>query len=369
MNILLVDLEKEWRGGQNQAFLMLKAFNAQGDCAELVTVRGSALGRRAAKKRMKVHFVAGHASWILAARKILALTQGGAFDVVHANEAHAVTAAWVAGAQRRAAFVISRRVGYPLAKSPLAMARYKAAARIVAISNWVAERLGESGAPKEKISVVYEGVEIPDNPRTQSPHLARIHWGVAGVADDAKAARESPLIGSVGVLSPDKGHEWLIRALAELRKEFRGCRLLLAGEGPSRPMLESLARELGVHDAVIFAGFVTDIESVYPALDVFLFPSSFEGLGTSLLAAMSYEVPSVAFQCCAFGEIIENEKSGLLVQQGNVAEIVEAVTRLLRDKVFARTVGMAGRERVKQIFSAERMVDEMKKVYREVHRH
>jgi glycosyltransferase involved in cell wall biosynthesis len=366
VNILLVDLETEWRGGQNQALLLLKALNARGDCAELVTVKGSALGKRALGKRLRVHFVMPRGARISAALKIRALTKGGAFDVVHANEAHAVTAAWLAGAHRRAAFVISRRVGYPLGKGALALARYKAAARIVAISQWVAERLVESGAPKEKISVVYEGVEIPANPRPQSPHLARMRWGVAGVADDAKAARESPLLGSVGVLSPDKGHELLIRALAELRKEYSGCRLLLAGDGPSRPMLEALAKDLGVQQAVLFAGFVKDIESVYPALEVFLFPSSFEGLGTSLLAAMSYEVPSVAFQCCAFGEIIENEKSGLLVEPGNVAEMVKAVRRLLQDKQFARAIAAAGRERIGKIFSCEHMTEEMKRVYREV---
>jgi glycosyltransferase involved in cell wall biosynthesis len=366
VNILLVDLETEWRGGQNQALLLLKALNARGDCAELVTVKGSALGKRAARKRLKVHFVMPRAARISAALKIRALTKRGSFDVVHANEAHAVTAAWLAGAHRRAAFVISRRVGYPLAKSPLARARYKAAARIVAISQWVAERLVESGAPKEKISIVYEGVEVPANPRPQSPHLARMRWGVAGVSDDARIARESPLLGSVGVLSPDKGHELLIRALVQLRKEYRGCRLLLAGDGPNRPMLEGLAKELGVSEAVIFAGFVTDVESVYPALDVFLFPSAFEGLGTSLLAAMSYEVPSIAFQCCAFGEIIENEKSGLLVEPGSVAGLVKAVTRLLRDKGFARAMGAAGRERIGRIFSCDHMAEEMKKVYREV---
>jgi glycosyltransferase involved in cell wall biosynthesis len=366
VNILLVDLETEWRGGQNQALLLLKALNARGDCAELVTVKGSALGKRAAGRRMKVHFVMPRGARISAAMKIRALTKRGSFDVVHANEAHAVTAAWLAGAHRRAAFVISRRVGYPLGKGALARARYKAAARIVAISQWVAEQLVESGAPKEKISIVYEGVEMPGNPRAQSPHLARMRWGVAGVSDDAKAARESPLLGCVGVLTPDKGHELLIRALAQLRKEYGGCRLLLAGDGPSRPMLEALAMELGVSDAVIFAGFVKDIESVYPALDVFLFPSSFEGLGTSLLAAMSYEVPSVAFQCCAFGEIIENEKSGLLVEPGNVEGIVKAASRLLEDKEFARSVGRAGRERIGRIFSCDHMVEEMKKVYREV---
>jgi len=131
-------------------------------------------------------------------------------------------------------------------------------------------------------------------------------------------------------------------------------------------MLEQLAGELGVGEMVIFAGFVADIETVYTALDVFLFPSFFEGLGTSLLAAMSYEIPSVAFDCCALGEIIENGKSGLLVETGNVEEIVKAVERLLRDREFARAMGKAGRERIAEKFSSTRMVEEMSRVYREV---
>lgn len=357
MKILFVDLETEWRGGQNQALLLLTALNARGDTAELVTVKGSALGRRAAAKRVKVHFVGEYAGRALAVAKIFQLTQNRAFDVVHANEAHAVTAAWLAGAQRRAVFLISRRVGYPLSKGKVALARYKAAQRIIAISQWVAERLVESGAPKDKLVVVYEGVEVRALPDAETRKLARSRWGVSD---------ETTLLGSVGVLLPDKGHDLLIRALALLRVEFPDCKLLLAGAGPGRVMLEHLAAELGVSEMVIFGGFVADMETVYAALDVFLFPSFFEGLGTSLLAAMSYEIPSVAFDCCAFGEIIENGKSGLLVKTGGVEEIVKAVAQLLRDREFARAVGQAGRARIAERFSSERMVEETLTLYREL---
>jgi len=357
VKILFVDLETEWRGGQNQALLLLTALNARGDTAELVAVNGSALGRRAAAKRVKVHFVGEYAARALAAMKIFQLSQNGSFDVVHANEAHAVTAAWLAGAQRRAAFLISRRVGYPLSKGRVALARYKAAQRIIAISQWVLERLAESGAPKEKLVMIHEGVELRALPDAEARKQARARWGVTD---------ETVVLGSVGVLLPDKGHELLIRALALLRAEFPDCKLLLAGAGPSRVTLEQLAGELGVNEMVIFAGFVADIETVYTALDVFLFPSFFEGLGTSLLAAMSYELPSVAFNCCAFGEIIENGKSGLLVETGNVEEIVKAVSQLLRDKDFARALGRAGRARIAELFSSERMVEETLALYREL---
>ena len=177
------------------------------------------------------------------------------------------------------------------AKGAYAQARYKAAARIVAISNWVAEPPDRIGRAERKISVVYEGVDIPALPSPDARQHARARWEIA---------EDAPLLGSVGVLLPDKGHEVLIRALAQLREEFPECRLLLAGSGAGRDALQLIATELGVADMVIFAGFVADIETVYAALDVFLFPSYFEGLGTSLLAAMSYQIPQCGFPMLRF---------------------------------------------------------------------
>ena len=75
VKILFVDLEPEWRGGQNQALLLMKSLNARGDTAELVTVRGSALGKRSIAKRVRVHFVRRYACRLFAALKISELTQ------------------------------------------------------------------------------------------------------------------------------------------------------------------------------------------------------------------------------------------------------------------------------------------------------
>jgi len=252
--------------------------------------------------------------------------------------------------------VISRRVGYPLGKSALAQARYKAASRIVANSRWVAEQAAASGAPPEKLTVVYEGAEIPPRFTHELRERARARW----------VSPSAPLLGCVGVLLPDKGQEWLIRALAEVKKEFPGTKLLLAGDGPCRAKLESLARDLGLKNDVIFAGFVNDIETVYAALDVFLLPSMFEALNNSLLAAMAYEIPSIAFKKGALGEIIEDGKSGLLVSGPNVEEISQATTQLLREREFAQRLGHAGRIRVEQTFSANKMVDGMISVFQEV---
>jgi glycosyltransferase involved in cell wall biosynthesis len=351
---LLVDLETSWRGGQNQALLLLQGLRARGHQAELVAADQSALGERAAASGVPVHFVSRGFLRLPATWKIRELLRSGRFDLVHANEAHAVTAAWLAGAHRRVPLVISRRVGYPIGKNRLARARYAAAARIVANSNWVAEQAAASGAPREKLTVVYEGAEIPPRFISEQRQAARKRWGISG---------EAPLLGCVGVLLPDKGQEWLIRALAETRKEFPGAKLLLAGDGPCRAQLESQARELGLVEAVIFAGFVKDVESVYAALDVFLLPSFFEALNNSLLAAMAYEIPSIAFHRGALGEIIENGKSGLLVEAANVPALQAATATVLRDPSGAKKMGAAGRRRVEENFSAEKMVEGMIQVY------
>ena len=360
MRVLLVDLETEWRGGQNQALLLLKGLRARGHEAELVAARGSALGERAAACGVRVHSVSRGFFRIPAAQKVRGLLRGGRFDAVHANEAHAVTAVWIALWQRRAGlsvpFVISRRVGYPIGKSSLAQVRYRAAARIVANSKWVAEQAAASGAPREKISVVYEGAEIPPRFTLEQRQAARRRWGIS---------ESTPLLGCVGVLLPDKGQEWLIRALVEVKKEFPNAKLLLAGDGPCHEKLKTLAKQFGLERDVIFAGFVKDIENVYAALDVFLLPSFFEALNNSLLAAMAYEIPSIAFNKGALGEIIEDGKSGLLVSGPNVAEISAAAIKILRDKEFAIHLGRAGRARVEEHFSSERMVSGMIHVYEE----
>jgi L-malate glycosyltransferase len=354
---LIVDLETEWRGGQNQALLLLKGLYERGHAAELVAAQGSSLSHRALKANIFVHQVNRGMLQLPAAAKIWSTLRSGRIDLLHANEAHAVTAAWLARASARVPFVISRRVGYPLGKSGIAQSRYRSASCIIANSQWVAAQAVASGALQEKLRVVYEGIHIPKPITLQARLLARHRWGIAD---------HVPLLGCVGVLLPDKGQEWLIRALVELRKEFSDARLLLAGDGPMREKLQALANTLRLDEAVIFAGFVKDVENVYAALDVFLLPSFFEALNNSLLAAMAHGVPSIAFRRGALAEIIEDGKSGLIVSGPEVGEICAAAGHILRDRNFAGRLGEAGRSRVAEKFSADHMVQQTAEIYDEL---
>ena len=295
-----------------------------------------------------------------AASRVRQLLRSGSYDIVHANEAHAVTAAWLAmrrGGTGHTKFVISRRVGYPIGRGALAQARYRAAARIVAISKWSADRVMRSGIPAEKITIVHEGVELPVMPDAERRAGARARFGIG--ADEA-------LLGCIGVLSPDKGQEWLIRALPLVRRECPGAKLILAGDGPCRERLESLAGEMNLTEAVIFTGFVADVETIYAALDVFLLPSMFEALSNALMTAMAYGIASIAFNSGGPAEIIDHEKSGLLVSGPNAEEIAGAILRVLRDPGLSARLRAGGRARIAERFSASKMVDAMLSVYESV---
>src|SRR5262249_2188389 len=205
---LWVDLELDWRGGQSQALLALRGLRARGHPAELVALRESPLARRAGAEGIPVHVVGRRAARLQAALLLSRLLAGRRFEVLHANEAHALTAAWLAGAHRRVQLVASRRVAYRLKKNPLARARYHSARRILAISESVAGELRASGIPGEQVEVVHDGVEIPELPSPSQRRQARARWGVPD---------EGWLLGCVGHLLPTKGQHLLIRGLAALR--------------------------------------------------------------------------------------------------------------------------------------------------------
>ncbi len=353
MTTLHVDLGPRWRGGQHQALLLLRGLRSRGHAAELVALRGGPLTGRAADDGFAVHEVAPrlarpHAALIL--RRLLSQRR---YDIVHTHEAHALTSACLAGAHRRAALVASRRVAYSL-NSP---GRYRAARRVVAVSRFVAETVVASGLPRDNVCVIHDGVELPPLPSPEERREARRSFGIEDSA---------PLLGCVGYLLPEKGHEHLVRALPALCAQFARLRLLVAGSGPCEAELESLARSLRVESAVYFWGFVADVERVYRALDVFVFPSLAEPLGTSLLAAMAHGLPVVAAAGGAVPEIIEDKRTGLLVPPANADWLASAVADLLRDPARGAALGAAARETVLERFTADRMVENTLRLYEEL---
>jgi glycosyltransferase involved in cell wall biosynthesis len=356
MRILFVDLEREWRGGQSQAFLTVRGLQDRGHKVELLAAQNSPLAQRVVKIGAPVHQVPRFGLRAWAASAIRRLTAEGRFDLVHLNEPHAVTSAWMARVQAKVPLLFSRRIGFPLQKNWVSRQRYRAIDRFLPNCNDVARSLMEAGIAAERITVVYEGVELPPPMTPEMRRSDRRHWGVK---------EDEFLFGCTSVFVPEKGQRHLIAALPQVREQFPRTRLLLAGDGRCRAELESLTRQLGQNEALIFAGFVENIDQVYTALDAYLFPSEIEGTGTALQAAMAWGLPCISTARGGLHEIVENERSAIVVEP-NGKEFAQAMIRLLGDEGLRKRLGESGRREIEKRLSAEQMAENTIRVYEDV---
>lgn len=354
MRTLLVDLGRDYRGGQDQALQLLKGLAALGHAPELITIHGSLLAERAQSARIFVHSVDKRWRILSAAFAIRRLLSHRSVEIVHANEPHALTAAWLARAHRRVPLVAARRVIFPLAKSAISLRRYRAATKIIAVSDCAAAALVNSGIEPGQIVVISDGVPLENVVSREDRDRARQSFGVDP---------DVLLIGSVGALTPDKGQEILIRALPQIRARFPNCQLLLPGDGPCRAKLAAVVRELDLHNAVHFPGFVEGIGRVYAAIDLFAFLAQEEALGTSLLIAMAYGLPVVASARGGIPEVVEDGKNGLLLKGSNPEAAASAIELLLDDPETAARLGSAARETIRARFSQDRMVERTISLY------
>jgi glycosyltransferase involved in cell wall biosynthesis len=243
-----------------------------------------------------------------------------------------------------------------LQKNWISEARFRAVTRFVANSEDVAQSLTDSGISPERISIVNEGVDITVLPTAETRAKARKRWSI----QDGEF-----LFGCVSVFVPEKGQHHLIEAIPVVRAKYPGARLILAGDGKCRGELESLTSRLGQKDAVLFPGFVANVDEVYAALDAFAFPSEFEGLGTALQTAMAMGLPSISTARGALSEVVDNERTALVVEPSG-AEFAAAMLRLLSDAALRARLSAAGRDEIIENFSTERMVANTIRVYEDV---
>jgi glycosyltransferase involved in cell wall biosynthesis len=170
-------------------------------------------------------------------------------------------------------------------------------------------------------------------------------------------------IGIIGRLKPIKGHEVLLRALAQLG-HVSNLRLYIFGEGPTETALRTLCRESRIEDRVAFMGFQENIHGYLRQLDALAMPSFHEGIPYAALEAMSLGVPLVASDVGGLHEILEHEVDALLVPPGDAGTLARAIERLVGDPALRSRLSLGARSKVNNRFLAPRMVDRYLEVYR-----
>jgi glycosyltransferase involved in cell wall biosynthesis len=199
----------------------------------------------------------------------------------------------------------------------------------------------------EKICVIYNGIEMRS--------FLNLHGHIRG---EFGVPRNIPLIGTVGRLTAQKGHRYLLEAIDKLKLKFPGTKLLIAGDGPLKNELEKYAQTLNIHDKVIFLGLRRDIPDFLSSIDIFVLPSLWEGLSNALIEAMASGKPVIATDIPPIREIINSEELGILVPPENSDAIADALEILLYNKNRAEAFGKAASEKAFSAFTIENTVEQ-----------
>ena len=182
----------------------------------------------------------------------------------------------------------------------------------------------------------------------------------------APVARERPTVGAVSRLSPEKGFEHLLRAVAALRARGVSVDVLLAGDGPSRASLERLAATLAL-DNIEFLGDVPHdaVPDVLRRLDVFVMPSTAEGFGVAAIEASAMRLPVVASNVHGIPDVVIDGETGILVPPANPEAIAGAIERLA-DAALRSRMGDAGRSFVERNYRWQDNAALMERLYEEM---
>jgi len=225
-------------------------------------------------------------------------------------------------------------------------AAYGCAHAVVANSRAAADRLASERVPAKRVHVVPNGIDPADyQPREHDGPIRRIV--------------------TVANLRPEKAHDVLIEAAALVLKRYPDAEFVCAGGGPRRAALESLARMRGVADRIRFPGHCEDIPRLLAESDLFVLPSRSEAFPNSVLEAMAAGLPIVATRAGGITELIEHQRTGVLVPPDDVRALAFAILDLVQWRDHATELGRAARRVVETRYSYRRMVEQFERLYAE----
>jgi len=373
--VLHVATELGWRGGEQQAYLLMRGLQARGVRQALLAPADGAFAERCRTEGL-AEVIPLPARGRYAPTNLLA-TRGAAERfapaLLHAHTSHAHALAWAAG-PRHMPVVVTRRVDFP-PKWGVSLGRRYTSPRVfsIAISQAIRDLLLKFGCPAGRVFLVPSGIDPARFAAVASPQ-ARAN-ARAAIRQELGIGDDTFLIGNTAALTDHKGHAFLLEALALLAREHaEAARTLcvIAGKGELEEKLRASIGDLKLDDPtapveVRLLGFRNDVAQLLAAFDLFVQSSHLEGLGTAVLDAMCLGLPIVATTAGGLVDILTHDKTALLVPPRDAAALAVVIGQARGDVALRARLGAgAARAFATGPNSAEAMVEGNLGVYRQV---
>jgi glycosyltransferase involved in cell wall biosynthesis len=221
---------------------------------------------------------------------------------------------------------------------------------IIALNEIIREALvNDQDLPKSGIRVIRRGIRFPRLRQDDELDLTR--------------SDRQPVIGSIGRLDPEKGHEDLIRAARILRDRGVDALFAIVGEGQDEPRLRTIVRELDLEPYVTFSPHFARRSELFEHFDIVALPVLSSGVGVTALEAMAMGIPLVATTVGELLHIVQDGKTGLLVPVRDPKSLAAKIEQLIRSPSLCRQLSAQARQWVEKEFALETMVSDTRAFY------
>ena len=359
LSIAGVDPELGFAGGETQVLGLTLALGRSGHRAELICDPAGRLWERAVAAGIRCHPIRIRNAIDLAAGvRLRAILKRERYDVIHFHTSRAHSMAPFARGFG-STLIVTRRMDYRPNRVFAPYLFNHAVDGVVAISGGVADSLAAAGVDRRRVTIVHSGVDC-DRFRKPTPQERAAARTAIGIADDEL------VVSAVGALEARKGHRYLIEAIGALATARKSVKLkcLIAGQGSIRGALQGQIAAAGCTDRVKLIGRIDDARELLWASDVFAMPSLKEGLGVAALEAMASALPVIASDVGGLHEVVEDDRTGIVVPPADPKAIASAIVRLIESDELRARMGAAARARVVENYSMEKMAARTLALYR-----
>jgi len=370
--ILFVNLEGKIGGAETSLLLMVKYLRGQ-FVISVACPDGGPLSSALASMQVKSHELPGPPNrsylsfftltyWLRVSWRLMRIALRVNPDVIHANSFYAGVPATLTALVTRKKLLLHAR---DLADFRFLSRFYgRFSERIIAVSHAVKNDLIEKGIQPDKIKVIYNGVD-------------KDSFSQSGEAKDSFSASRYPrkdsfVFAHIGQSVPWKNHILYLKAASNVAKYLPDARFALVGANifscgtKYERSVFSYAKSSPIAERIDFVGWQENMNEVWPQIDCLVHTAKQEPFGRVIIEAMAHRIPVIAVGTCGPSEIIQNNKTGILVPADNVEALSEAMCNVAQDRQLTGRLVNAAFEHTMSNFTADKTAAQIQEVYMEI---
>ncbi len=361
LRVMLFDCAGLWRGAEQQVLFLAAGLRSRGVEVHVACHPAGELWGRLPSEIPRLPLVMRNDLDLFSLPRVLRYCRQHRIQVLagHGSRDHSITG-FVRLLDKRRALVVHRCNSYPLSDNLGNRLLYKSGYvhTFIAVCKSAAQVLANFGVDPTRIVTIRCGVDTSSY-RAQCRQTSR-----AKILEETGAPSDAVLVGAVAALSPEKGHDTLIKALKILQENQILFHCVIAGEGSCASAIRNQIQESDLNRAVTMLGFRKDVPFLLAGLDVLVLTSLVEGVPIVLMEGMHLGDCVVATGAGGIPEIVKDGETGLLSRPGDEKGLARNLARVIQDPVLRAELAANGRSRAERDFCLDTMVDATLDIYR-----